>query len=361
MALLSETSYRNSLVSTVASKLSKLRQILELQSVQLMSDMENEQDQCFFLERTLDRLTANTAVFKQCRNQQSSREVRRRSEATATSCDNSIGATSRYPSPSGLRSKHSRKPSTEHKLDEQNIYSNPMSSRLQIKLSTSQLTSNAIESRQQISPIRPTASIFSRRSTAWAGLLHNHPKITELDPKKPSMRDSFNPELTLGDELLVENQEKLPTSPQTSPNKPGTAERSLRQDTGSLKKLLKAQVSEALLLSRKQSFARPDLRLGESELKGFRQPLREAGSVAEELNTTLKKLKLKSRGLLDKLSENKQRAVYAGDGLFGRKGSAASSSGHAEVKVLSLAVPMLREKHSPLGSIGQRIHTVGSP
>lgn len=359
MALLSETSYRSSWVSTLASKLSKLHQILEMQSVQLMSDVENDQDQCIFLEKTLDRLTANTAVFKHCRNQQSSREARRRSEATATSCDNSIGATSRYPSPSGLRSKQSRKPSNEHKLDEQNIYSNPMSSRLLVKMSTSQLSSNALP--RQISPIRPTTSIFSRRSTAWAGSPHNQPKTIEIDLKKPSMRDSFNPELTLGDELLVENQEKLPTSPQTSPNKPGIAERGLRQDTGSLKKLLKAQVSEALLLSRKQSFARPDLRLSESELKGFRQPLREAGSVAEELNTTLKKLKLKSRGLLDKLSENKQRAVYAGDSLFGRKGSAANSSGHAEVKVLSLAVPMLREKQTPLGSVGERLQILGSP
>ena len=373
MALLAETSYRYSWASTVASKLSKLRQILEFQSVQLLSDVEHEEDQCVFLEKTLDRLSTNTAAFKNCRRQYSSREVRRRSEATATSCDNSIGATSRYPSPSGVRSKQSRRPSNELKLEDQNIYSNPMSSRFQVKVSTSQLNADVALPKEETSPVRVTASIFSRRSTAWEALNSSHKKVTESYLNKPPMRDSCKPNHNLGEDLLLENQEKLPTSPKTSPpepvaerTNPGTSarERLLNHGMGSLKKMLKAQVSEALLISRKQSFTRQEVRFGELEHKQLPQILKEASSAAEDLNTTLKKLKIKSRGVLDKLSENKQKAIKGTDGLLSRKGSAGGpvlQGSHAEVKVLSLAVPVSKDKYSPARTLGSKLHSIWSP
>lgn len=373
MALLAETSYRYSWVSTVASKLSKLRQILEFQSLQLLSDVEHEEDQCFFLEKTLDRLSTNTAAFKTCRRQYTSREARRRSEATATSCDNSIGAINRYPSPSGVRSKQSRRPSNELKLDDRNIYSNPMTSRVHNKVSTSQMNTNVTPPKEEISPARVTASIFSRRSTAWEDLNPNHKKPMESYLQKLPMRDSFKQDHNLGDELLFENQEKLPTSPKTSPPEPvaertntglSARERLLNHGTGSLKKMLQAQVSEALLMSRKQSFTRQEVRFGELQVKQSRQIFKEASSAAEDLNTTLKKLKIKSRGVLDKLSENKHKVIKGADGQFSRKGSAGgpiSHGSHAEVKVLSLAVPVSKDKYSPVGTLGSKLHSIWSP
>lgn len=354
MALLGDSGSNYFGMKQVFSKLEKLRMVLESQSIQLLNVLEQEKDQCEFLERTLEMVSDQTLIWKTVSRQDTVREIRRRSEANPR-FDFKNNYSPRLLSP-GLRSENSRRPSTEMKMEGQNIYTNMQTPRINPKPSVSILVQKPEFEFSEIVIPGKQRGIFSRRATVIESVavtqrwnkgnhsVNNSPERDSASPKTVGtnlsrgdyMTKMAAPPNTSGDELKKQSSNKMiPTT-------------KMMNHGPSSQKSMKPALMNMLGESRKQSFVPAPKPPEEGDQQGRRNILKEASLMAEDLNTTLRKLKIKSRGLLDKLSESRMQASKGLEVINSFKkptgGTKQTEVSSGELRVLSLAVPPPKER-----------------
>lgn len=339
----------------IYSKLEKLRNVLESQSIQLLNVLDQEKDHCEFLERTLDTISDQTQIWKTVNRQDTVREIRRKSEANPR-FEPKPNYSPRLLSPSGLRSENSRRPSADIRMDGQNIYTNMITPRANQKPNLSTFDQKPDLEFSDVIFQAKERGIFSRRATVIESVAvtqrwnkDNHsanqsperisasPKTMVVDPRKVALNTKMPSSVHHSGEQLSKQSSTKIISNSRAMNHGPSSQKSIKQSMISM-------IGE----SRKESFVRQPKPQEELEHQGRHNVLKEANMLAEDLNTTLKKLKIKSRGLLEKLSENRLQTSKGIEAMNSFKrsptGPKQTEVASGELRVLSLAIPATKEK-----------------